>query len=381
MLPAPGRTVAVPRRAAAALVLLLGACGRGSGEQVVGAGQASPSTPASGAVIDARLESTSLGWALTPGTLYVTTDQGASWKPMAVPTAPQGDQTVAMTDAQHAWVASVVTEDLEDGAPPRRVRVDSTCDGGASWQRVTLPPLASYGDPGSVRLVFDRGVGALLVGHVTSSNFSTASLFSTTDGLHWAQHPAPIGGVFALEAPSRVWIAGGAPGDQLWTSTDLGATWSQVVLPGLAPQTFSFGVPTFGFSGRVLALTINGPTSEEAFYTSSDGITWVPAGSVRVDVSTGVGGALAASVAGGSWFVLSPMGDQLFVTNDRGRTFATRRPRGLPGGAVDIEFLDGNVGWARAETVRCTQGKSGCSTTRTLHVTRDGGQTWNTVGF
>jgi photosystem II stability/assembly factor-like uncharacterized protein len=321
------------------------------------------------AVQEAQLLSTEQGWVLRPDAIFFTTDAGDRWQRIPLPNAENGIHAAAVVDTERAWVATVI---------PSGIQVDHTDDAGATWGQVVLKPV---GEPGALSLAFDGNVGGLLVTHVTSSNFSSAELFSTADGLTWNRHDAPVAGAFTLVRPTTFLLAGGARGDELWRSSDLGQTWSRLSLvpPPASPHTVEAPQMTSPSAG-ILPVTVGGDAETSVFFYSTEdgGRTWNRSGVIKVSAGTGNGVGLPVATFGeGMWSVMTPSGEHLYVTVDGGKTFRATEATGLPEGIAEIDFADANLGWARTETVSCAPGKIDCSTSTGLYETTNGGASWS----
>jgi photosystem II stability/assembly factor-like uncharacterized protein len=68
---------------------------------------------------------------------------------------------------------------------------------------------------------------------VSSSNFSNADLFHTTDGgATWTSAHIPIAGPIGFVTAADGFVSGGATGGDLYATHDGGASWQAVKLPG-----------------------------------------------------------------------------------------------------------------------------------------------------
>jgi hypothetical protein len=343
-----------------------------SGTQVSGANGTPAGSPVQSTAIDpyvlgaARVSST-FGWVLTSKNLEVTNDGGHSWQGLTPPSL-EGATAVAAVDPNHLVLGRL---------SGLNVLVDQTADGGATWHETTLP---SSGQPGQLFIAASTSLTAVLVQQTTSANFSVGDLFTTTDGSAWQKVAAPVAGVIVVTGANDLWLAGGTAQDQLWHSADRGTTWTAVKLPGLsASSAMSIGNPTHDGSGRIVVpVTLNGATSQELFFASSNnGLSWSKIGAVTVGVQTGPGVALPAAVdRDGTALVVSGAPGQLMTTSNATGTFATVNSAGLPSTVTAMTFVTALDGWAIVEDHGCLNGKLECYSHRYLVATSDGGRTW-----
>jgi hypothetical protein len=138
---------------------------------------AAPTAP----VLGAALVTTRWGWLLTPRSLLLTSDGGHSFRAVRPPGFDGATRAAFFLDPRRGWVAS-----YQAGT----ITVARTTDGGRTWRSTRLRP---DGPVGSLRLSFGPGqTGRLLVQRVSSSNFSLATLYVSTDGgAAWQRRSAP----------------------------------------------------------------------------------------------------------------------------------------------------------------------------------------------
>jgi photosystem II stability/assembly factor-like uncharacterized protein len=153
--------------------------------------------------------------------------------------------------------------------------------------------------------------------------------------------------------------------------------------PGFTGSAVAYDEPKFTDSrnGVLPATLTDGVDSAVALFTSADGgASWKAAGVRRLPepLEHGVA-APAAVVSTDDWVVGAPAGGRLFATGDRGRSWRTVAPNGLPSGVAQLDFASPAVGWALIASGRCTGYKSGCTVTHEARRTTDGGQTWEVV--
>lgn len=302
-------------------------------------------------------------WVVTDRGLLVTVDGGLNWR-----TLPAADVTgvtaILASSDEHVVMAGI------DG---RAVVVRTTADGGQTWQQSRLHVAAQ---PGDVRLAAGDSLLALLVQETTSSNFSEANLVVARSGEAFQTRPAPAAGSLSITGPSEIWLAGGVLNNQLWHSGDAGLNWTEVHLPSSLGTTIGVGAPVRVSGGLLLAVTLNGPVTREAWLTSRDaGATWQQLALESIGGETGQGVAAPASAAGDRVIVAGPAGG-LFAVSATGEALTPVSPNGLPAGVAELRFTSTAVGWAFVRQGSCESGKSGCVAVTGLYRTGDGGQTW-----
>jgi len=340
--------------ALAALALTAAGCGQPGAVQPGAAGNSLKSAP-----LDAALVTADFGWVLTADELLLTADGGASFQASKLD-IPAGEGKAAFfTDAQHGWVATVT--DMQS------LTVARTVDGGNTWDyaKITTPePI------GRLSIGFgDQAQGGLLAKMQTSNAFSRGFFYATADGgKSWtAAGEAPAGGQIAVEPGGRVWLAGGVMADQLYTSKDLGSSWSQ---PNLGVKPAGVGLP----SGGMLPVTVgDGTTARLALLTTADaGASWHESASVPLQGDQGIPAALA--VNGSVVMVADPSGGRVH----RGSKAAVKSigAQGLPASVSRLTLADQSHGWALASSGHCSNGKKACFITYSLVSTDDAGDSW-----
>src|SRR5262249_48124118 len=148
--------------------------------------------------------------------------------------------------------------------------------------------------------------GGLLVQRVSSSNFSLADFYASTDGgMTWRRRPAPAAGSIAVEASGRTGLAGGGGGTALYRSGDQGGHLAARALPTTGTRT-AVGLPT----GQVLPMaTLRDNRSELDFTTGSR-----RTGSVPLAMPLGEGVLPATAQAGTGLLIADPAGGHLYRT-------------------------------------------------------------------
>lgn len=325
-------------------------------------------------VSEARLVFDGLGWATTKAGLFVTEDAGSSWKQWTLPVAANAVLGVALLGPSRALLAA---------SGGTNVQVFLTSDAGAAWAKTDLGSIVR--GPAAAEFAYlGENVSGLLVARGTSANFSSADWFGTKDsGRSWARSAAPAAGKVSVTPGGAVWIAGGPTRGELFVSLDNGRKWVPVALPPQFPMSKTALDPPVGSIGGIsIAVTMqNGEaTSVVALASPDNGQSWVETTRTELAESVGAGVTIPTSLGQTAFIVAAPSGAAvsrlpLLGGSARNQLF----PRGLPKGITELQFTDDQLGWAEASRTSCDAGKTTCTTTRALVVTRDGGNTWQST--
>jgi photosystem II stability/assembly factor-like uncharacterized protein len=225
---------------------------------------------------------------------------GSTWREIVVP--DQGNGSLQMVDAQVGFYVAIETS-----------VVYRTQDGGHTWEK-RLNLNAVHSSDG----VLD------LSAHHTFITFA--------DSRHgWLiVIPNSWGIVCGIPSPTD-------PTQQLMTSEDGGASWTQASLPHLPQGSTELGIPTFPGSGAAGYMTIIANTYVRqcppvritfAYGTLDDGATWSGPRTLP--------GPFFDSRDGVVWWASD--GHQLFRSTNQGQSWETIKPR-LPAAAVTLEAL------------------------------------------
>jgi photosystem II stability/assembly factor-like uncharacterized protein len=335
-------------------------------------------------VRDMTLLTATQGWVLTDRALEITADGGLQWtdispQPSLGPDQPTNAiKAVFFLDSLQGWEVSQGTS--------ATTYVYRTTDGGHTWSSVSFTvPASSYGGFGvATSLSFvDPLNGWLAVDLGTNANFTSGTLYQTTDGgITWDQESIPVGDAsLQFITTSGGWAIGGPGGGQLYRTVDGGETWTSVSLAAPPPyisEVTSYSPPWFSDSKNgVLPATFEAEEQTGVgFFTTQDaGATWTLAASVGVtDVASGQFPSQAISST--QWADVLTDNLQMMWTSDAGQTWVTLSPPAFPSGVVKISFVSGVVGWAIATASGCSGYKTGCTDQGLLVSTRDGGATW-----
>lgn len=358
---------------AAALAVVVPACSSGD-DQPVQAGapeQDGGSLAVVRQVLDARLVAGGLGWATTPGGLFVSEDAGSTWRRWNLPGRAESVLAVALLGPRHGVIASNTGTGIA---------VSSSTNGGGTWQTAAL---RTDVEPTHAEFAYDgRGVVGLLAQRASSSNFSMADWYAADDGgRSWTRHDAPAAGKVSLAGDGTLWLAGGPARNQLFRSTDGGASWRSVALPrSVAARPVAVDPPVTRPDGlTVLAVTVPGAdkASVVAFTSRDKGGTWRKAARTELPVAAGSGVALPTSLGPADTLVVAaPDGSAVVRVPLLGGAARSLVPRGLRKGVVAVTLTDTQLGWATFTASSCQADKTDCTSRTGLLVTRNGGETW-----
>lgn len=397
----------------------------------------SPSPLAAGAGVELSVPSASVIWAFVDHAhLFRSTNQGATWGELPIPSDPGVRPTISFIDDHEGWL-------LAPGSPTSQcgeaaAQVWHTTDGGATWKRLAATGIAStqckefvyFGDP--------------LHGFVTAWDPNhSPTVYATEDGgATWRAATVPDNPIFATKPGGfalRVdWIksfgaaiymeATGTQQDPTWptdfvyVSTNGGATWTwkqkvashELVLvtqqrwleidpPGRLDESTNGGQATGPFQsnlnidqsagpGQILfgdasvGYVSRGGTLQR---TTDGGTLWspvelpgtqvVPTASPSpspgvIPIPTDV--ELSAPSADVVWALVG--GGRLFLSTDRGASWHERPWARYPGGGGNpvISFVDDSNGWALFPGVPSTQCQQAGAQ---LWRTSDAGGHWSLV--
>lgn len=327
----------------AALTLAAGCGQRNEENQGIDTGSGVTLTSAP---IDAALVTPEFGWVLTADALLLSGDGGATFRRAEVELPSDAAPAAYFHDADHGWVSAV------------------------NGPGITVTRLGT----GS------QSLGA--TGIPTSSQLTELSM-AFGDTVHGALlGKVQTGGAFgrvAVEPGGRIWLTGGALGNELYTSRDHGNTWNKPQLSVAEAGTVeAVSTPV----GGVVAVTVSSAgQSRVALLTShDDGASWQESASVALATDSAVAPAVS-SVPDSSIAVVDPAGARLsraVPAKSRVSLDVSSLPaNGLSAGTSHVTFASPAAGWALAATGGCTTGKQHCAITHNLVTTNDSGNTWH----
>ena len=255
----------------------------------------------------------------TAGTVLRTVDGGRHWQSVG----PAGAAALQFRDIEAFDARSAVALTIGNGTDSR---IYTTSDGGRSWSStfVNDDPNAFY----DCMTFLDRRHGLALSDPVDGK----FRILATSDGgrrwqvLPTAGMPAAQDGEFAfaasgtclVSASGRAWFAtGGGATSRVFTSSDLGRTWSATGTP--IPSGPSAGIYSLAFRDRTHGLAVGGdyaaPATAPAGAAYLRGKTWTVARTVPGEYRSGASWLPHGSAA----LAVGPTGSDL--TRDGGRTW------------------------------------------------------------
>jgi photosystem II stability/assembly factor-like uncharacterized protein len=324
----------------AILLALIGGCGSSipspAATDVVPQTATMPAPLGTDPIRFAGFASATVGWAVTTRGLWLTADDGASWRSVGPPVdfaanAPKG---AAFFDNDRGWVVS-------EDAFSNILSLWRTADGGANWSRIGLPGVPIPPETmGEAQIeVIDAEHAVVDVAGGMPNGYLDGLLETADGGSTWTaaamQPPRGADGITGLPAfidPRTGWLAGGAPGTRLWVTRDGGQTWQlqHLAVPtGYADDEGEFpGAPRFfGPTDGVVARRFdNNVTAITVIYRTNDaGATWKATGLAVPPASS------LSFVTADDWIAWSAAAQRWWQSSDQGQTWSEPRSAvGLP---------------------------------------------------
>jgi photosystem II stability/assembly factor-like uncharacterized protein len=353
-----------------------------------------------------------VGWAADESDIYLTTDQGRTWR-MVTPSNLANQAVPERIGAMDAIGESDLWLVLTDvpGLPPpsalasdRGSGIDRSTDGGQTWTFSALPGcFQTCGANLSLSFV-DPEHGFATIGPLQSG---PTLLYSTDDGgATWTQMgelpnlggmlvggPGP-GAQILFTSALDGWAVTGptegssgqetSPGGTVYRTTDGGVSWSPA--PGL-PANEQYSLPTFfgAQAGVMLSNPEGAPSQSSSVYVTDDGgNTWtshpVPTIAGLASFKPGGIGFRFATISPVDWRI--DTGLILYSTNNAGDTWtrSVPMPESGAGGVTSIVYSSPQNAMAMSLPPACSEPVSAAQTFTqclpSLTVSTDGGMHW-----
>jgi photosystem II stability/assembly factor-like uncharacterized protein len=375
-----------------------------------GASPASPSTPrqreqqlaraaATTAIGDAALIAPGVGWAMNGNALWLTTDDGTSWRRITPP-GLRGQDVIARVgdvyfrDAEHGWVSAELDGTRSVNGSLRYGGVYITSDGGKSWRLVTLP--GCYQCANTYFSFLDSQHGFALTGGESTRGAFIERLYRTSDGgMHWTLvRPMRFYGRIGFTDSLHGWALTNPTGwaqkpccstpigsGLIYRTSDGGRSWQHVTLPAPIGYHHERRVATWmrffdARDGVIASLALDRVTKRRRVLidvTGDGGATWTvrtaPLSSEQPRTQDGLPYAPFSAASTHDWVLFSHTRPILFRTGDSGRSWSTMAmtPHGKLGSGWAVDFVTVDDGWTVFLATNLIAA---------LVRTTDGGRTW-----
>ncbi len=344
-----------------------------------------PSPPAGVARLRLVGASGATAWELATTGLSVTQDGGSHWSAMPLPAGvgPSLVTTVTAAAGRGCWLAvwrSPVI-DMYYGDP-----------GAASWSRLTLVPelpsseafLARQAPTVSITLAPAGVVTVVADWGLTSTSAYSTVFISADDGAAFTQHPTGIGMYLwsaTFVSAQRGIIIAGPVMNFLYRTSDGGASWSPVRIPGLppsAPGAISYGTPGADRTQLLLPVIVtssDGAQSIRIYRVQGAGAAVIgPTGPpLEVPASLSAGQVTPAFAGSVIWL---PARGRVYESSDAGAAWTAVRTAESP---FPISVISRSEAIGIATDSGCRGFKSDCYYYTYLVATSDGGRNWRTL--
>jgi hypothetical protein len=339
-------------------------------------------------------------WNLTDTGLFLSEDGGRTWSAVGLPaglsapllsTTTSGTVVTAVAN-RAVWLAAREGDGY---------RIYTRLESAAGWTSTLLVPtwpVQSISGPPESIIVTPGPGGLLTVAEYSGTGMSgavTETFVSADDGLTFTPYPPPFGSgaweywrsITFVNAKSGLVVMGTPTSDvsTMVYTADGGTTWKASSIAGLPAAGWrGFGTPTIVGSDVVVPATTwtdgsNGPENAELrLLVSHDaGASFVAVGTA---LQLGADISATTAVLGDTTWALSVNGGVISIseTQDRGATWSTIRPAGLPRAGYDLDLAGPTQATILATDSGCPD-KTNCWTHAQLLSTSDSGLTWTPV--
>ena len=312
-------------------------------------------------LLEFQLISANQGWLAINNRLYWTDDHGGSWKNITPPDLNQRlINTVSFIDINNGWII------LNNQTDPFSFAIERTIDNGTTWQAMPLD-LFKTGDVNSPSDTIymqwlDMQTGWLVVKEATSSNFSSGSLFKTTNGgKTWAKLSIPIGEPVYFITDNIGWVAGGADGSSLYQTLDGGLTWQLQTIVSTTDDGNAlalYQLPKFDTinDGLIPVIIKEGNNEKVNFYSTSDGgQSWNLINNVPLGSDLGSWNNIPLKVIDTNHIVMIlPQSNDIFRIKGKQVFETIQNEDGLSANIVKIDMVDIATGWAKYFSEACS---------------------------
>jgi hypothetical protein len=338
------------------------------------------------------------GWVLMDNHLYWTSDEGASWSDITPP-VPSNSRIydVNFIDSESGWV--LWNESNGDGS--QTLSISHTSDQGRNWIDTSVRTFTVYDPDANLETAsifwLDANTGWISIKRESSSNVSIGSLFRSDDGGNtWMQLSLPVGDPVYFATREIGWVAGGAGGDEFYSSRDGGNTWKPQILTapsGMIVQNPFYFLPTFENSntGTLPVLVNGGNESQLEFYASGDGgQSWELALSVPLGNEFDPGNYIPLDVIDQNHTIIILRGSNLILQVSGQQITTLENTNNLSADIEKIDMVTPEKGWAQSTTRNCVRipdpladpgakGSFNCVIDLRLLQTVNSGQTWEPI--
>jgi len=321
------------------------------------------------------------GWGVSSQYVLRTEDGGTTWYNVTPPgiTDFGYGPTSYFLDNSHGWV--VLSNQSDPSLPGQLYR---TTDGGVSWLESSFPAGSggsfSFVDPetGFYLAALDAGAGSewVAVESTTDGGATWNTVFTHTPGA--AENPGdlPAGGMksgISFRDATHGWVTGNIPMDNyiyLYYSTDGGSQWTLqspeipsdlgTVFAGTFPPVF------FGQDGIMPVSMVANATNLVIYKSKDGGASWTPSPAFVANAGRGE---LTDFVAPNDGFVWA--NGRFAVTHDGAQSWNTVTPSVAFGDNFgSMDFVNTSTGWVLTMDA---------NSHTTLYKTVDGGRNWTTL--
>jgi photosystem II stability/assembly factor-like uncharacterized protein len=325
------------------------------------------------------------GWTLRGGRLLWTND----WQDITPQDEMYDILGAHFRTALDGWLSAVI----ETQAGSLQWVVLRTNNNGQTWTSAQLPVdpgQVGLAESGSASLVFlpDGQTGWMSVKISTGSAFSLGELFGTNDGgKTWQRLSIPIGAPVNFSDAQTGWTAGGIQGDEFYVTRDGGVTWKPAGFIKLDSGTAYYSLPSFNDpTSGLLPVTVADPNRPrlEYYATTDGGVTWELVNAIPLDAAAVPGAPVPSAVIGPqALLAVDRAAERLLSSGEQGLLGPQPEPASLPEGVVELSFSTPLDGWAKTAQTVCSGEKTvttasafSCLSSQGLWQTSDGGRSW-----